>query len=1204
MSIARLIEVFRVELRRNLTRPVFWILIALLALVAWGLSTGHMTIQSGDATVGGKKAFITSEFAYARVVTIFDFLMLSMFLAVLAGLPVVTDEEHKVHEVLHATPLRATEYIFGKFLAVFAVFLIVSLAHAGFSAVFNHLIPNAEAVDIRGPFHAINYLRPTFLLGGPGMLFIAAACFTIGTLTRRPILVFLFPIALLLVCGMFLWDWSPSWLDPDINRLLMWIDPSGLRWLTETWLKVDRGVEFYNHQRVPIDPGFGISRLVLAALAIGLVAWTRWRFERGLRGAVAEPRRRELLDQAARGEPLPAVPAATSTRPLGELHMTQRPVGRWRGALVMAGSEARGLLRHPGLYLFVPIIVLEVIGNAMFDVGPFDVELLFSSGKLAVRSLGALILCGVPLLMFFTVESLHRERASGLAALQLATPLPTSSYLIGKLLGVSVVALVLIAATLAACLIALLWQGRVPIELGPFVLVFGLLGIPTFVAWSAFITAVFAITGSRMTSYAIGLGSLIGTFYAIGFGGGMSWRWNWPLWGVIPWSDISRLEMNGHALTLNRALILGFAVFCLALAVRVFPRREFDAVRVLHRFRPLALLRSLLALLPYAAVPLVLSGLLAAEINRGFQGAAAEKRAKDYWRRNVRTFTDAVPPHVAGAEVAVDLYPTERRLVSAGHLIVRNGTDKPMAQFPVTQGGHWQNVSWTLDDAPLTPEDRAGLQVITPPTPLLPGATVKLGFRFDGHFPDGITKNGGGADQFVLPSGAVLTTFTPSFVPLLGYQESVGVDKENHYDAKEYADDFYVGVTRSAFGGGPPYAVRTTISGPADWTLNGIGVITSDVVDAGRRTVVWEADHPVTFFNVVAGPLLRRDGDGTALFHNAQHTVNLDEMMEALDGARRFFSEWFHPYPWQLLKITEFPGIASYAQGFASNISFSESIGFMTKSDPKVNLAFMVTAHEIAHQWWGNMLQPGEGPGGNILSEGMAHFSTMLLFEQVKGEHQRMEFMKRIEDRYGDNRQADSERPLVKIDGSRPGDTTVTYDKGGFVFWMLLQHLGREAGMRGYREFIERYKDAEDHPVLQDFVAVMREFAGDPAAFDAFAQQWFFSVVVPEYRVHETRVERPALVAGGQEAATWEVHATIENVGSATMPVVIAATAGMRFDDGKVAPGYRESRVTQVIGPNQSVAVSLSCDFSPERIIVDPDVMVLQLVRERAVADL
>ena len=140
----------------------------------------------------------------------------------------------------------------------------------------------------------------------------------------------------------------------------------------------------------------------------------------------------------------------------------------------------------------------------------------------------------------------------------------------------------------------------------------------------------------------------------------------------------------------------------------------------------------------------------------------------------------------------------------------------------------------------------------------------------------------------------------------------------------------------------------------------------------------------------------------------------------------------------------------------------------------------MITAHEAAHQWWGNIVAPGKGPGGNILSEGTSHFSTILLVEQVKGLHARIDFCKRLEANYAKSRQADSERPLVKIDGTRPGDTTVTYDKGGWVFWMLLNHMGRDRALEGIRAFFKTYHGNPDHPVLQDFLAAMRPFARRP----------------------------------------------------------------------------------------------------------------------------
>ncbi len=448
--------------------------------------------------------------------------------------------------------------------------------------------------------------------------------------------------------------------------------------------------------------------------------------------------------------------------------------------------------------------------------------------------------------------------------------------------------------------------------------------------------------------------------------------------------------------------------------------------------------------------------------------------------------------------------------------------------------------------------------------------------------------------EFILPSSVVLTSFRPSIVPVLGYVEEVGIDDDNRHDAKEYRDDFYEGQTDSFLGARTPYTTKITITGPAEFTLNSVGTKTAETTAGGRRTVVWESDHPVSFFNVVAGRWQVERGQGTAVYYHSAHRYNIAEIRESLDAARRYYSEWFYPFPWQELKLSEFANMASYAQGFPTDITFSEGIGFLTKSSPENHLAFEITAHEAAHQWWGNILTPGKGPGGNILSEGTAHFSTILLVEQSKGLNARIDFCKRLEANYGKDRQVDSERPMVKITGEKPGDTTVTYDKGGWVFWMLLNQMGRDRALAGMQSFIKTYQGNPDHPVLQDFLAAMRPFAADPAAFDAFTHQWFFEVVVPEYRLRE-----PKKTARGQG---WEAIVHVENIGAGTMPVEIAASRGERFaKDGSASPDYKEARKTVILSKGSSRDVVIECPFEPERIVVDPDAKVLQLRRKDAV---
>ena len=452
--------------------------------------------------------------------------------------------------------------------------------------------------------------------------------------------------------------------------------------------------------------------------------------------------------------------------------------------------------------------------------------------------------------------------------------------------------------------------------------------------------------------------------------------------------------------------------------------------------------------------------------------------------------------------------------------------------------------------------------------------------------------------EFILPAGVVLTAFSPTFLPTIGYDPEIGIEEDkNRYETKVYPDDFYVGKTEPAFGGGSAFTVRIAIRGPAEYTYNSVGILESDTVKDGKRTAVWRTDTPVRMLNVVAGKWAVRRGEGTAVYYHPEHAYNLDEMTAALDGARKYYSQWFREFPWKELKLSEFPALSTYAQGFATDITFSEGIGFLTRQEKTGNAPFTVTAHEAAHQWWGNMVLPGKGPGGDLVSEGMAHFSTILLTEQVKGLSPRIEFCQRIEERYGEDRQVDSEKPLVKIDGSKPGDTTVTYDKMGWVMWMLLQQMGRDNILRGLHDFQSAYGDNPDHPVLQDLTGFLRDYAPDPAAFDAFVKQWFHEVVVSEYKLENAKKER--------DGERFRATVRVTNAGAGTMPLEVAAVKGERFDDtGAPKSDYAEARTTITLGKGESKDVTIDCGFEPERIVVDPDVLVLQLRRKYATAKL
>ena len=1197
MNLARTRTVFSQELAHTFKRPLFWFLILMLLLVTWGLSTGSVQISSGDASVGGKRAWITSEYSVTFALVMLVAILYSFFCSIAAGMAVVADDEAKVSDMLLSTPLRASEYVWGKFLAILAGFLAALGIHLLFAVFFNHLLPNADAAEIRGPFALINYLRPALIFGLPTLIFYLGVAFFLGERWRRPITVFLFPTALL-ISGFFLWDWSPTWLDPRINRLLMLIDPAGFRWLNETWIKLDRGAEFYNHMRIGLDAGFVVSRLALLGLGLAGVALAQRHLARNLQADAGRSgpgrfgRRRAALADANGA-------AATAAHPLSALAMRSRGIGLAAGTLEVARTELRNLLASPGLYLFGALILLQTLGSSLLALSAFQTELLITPGLTAVRSMNTLSVLLCLLLMFYTAESIERERSTGFAALSFATPARTASLLFGKALANSAVGVLMAVATYLGCAIAILVQGRMAPDPRPFLIVWGLLLVPTVLVWTCFVIAIQAVFGQRYVTYGVGLGAMALTFY-LQFTGKMNWVGNWWIWDTLQWSDLGLFELNRRALVLNRILVLGLAVLFTAIAVQAFGRRQADAIGTIHRLQPAPLGRRLLRLALFAATPLAAGIALWLAVNDGFQGRALEKKARDYWKQNLATWKDAPQPAIAGVDLDLRLEPARRWLAARGSYELINDREAALKQFALTGGPHWEKVRWTLDGRTCKPENRTGLYVFTPAAPLPPDGRIRVGFQFEGSFPHGITKNGGGAREFILPSGVVLTSFAPSFAPVVGYMKEIGIKRdENDYEPRVYPDDFYVGKTDIAFGAGHSFPTRIAVTGPADYAFNSVGTRVSETVKDGRRTVVWKSDYPVRFFNVVGGKWSVRRGQGTAIYYYPGHAHNIDEMIGALDAARRWYSTWFRPFPWRELKLSEFPALANYAQGFPTDITFSEGIGFLTKSDVKSDAVFMVTAHESAHQWWGNLLTPGEGPGGDLLSEGMAHFSTALLTEQVKGPQARMEFLKRLEERYGDERRADAERPLVKIDGSRDGDQTVTYDKGGWVFWMLHRQLGRERALAGLRKFIADWGNGPDYPVLQDFTAAMRPFATEPAAYDSFVEQWFHQVVVPEYRLSGARV---AAEPGGKG---WKVTVRIENTGTGRIPVEVAAVRGERFaKTGEPGKLYRDARRTVILGAGEEKTVEISCPFQPEKVVVDPDVQVLQLRRKAAVVSL
>jgi hypothetical protein len=343
---------------------------------------------------------------------------------------------------------------------------------------------------------------------------------------------------------------------------------------------------------------------------------------------------------------------------------------------------------------------------------------------------------------------------------------------------------------------------------------------------------------------------------------------------------------------------------------------------------------------------------------------------------------------------------------------------------------------------------------------------------------------------------------------------------------------------------------------------------------------------------------------------------DVDTMVKALAAARKRYGAWFGAYPWTNLRVTQFPGLAGYAQGFPGNISFAEGIGYLAKpiegedesggaDDDRLDVAFYIVAHESGHQWWGNIVTPGKGPGGNIVSEGLAEFSALLLVHHELGDAQGAAVRRRWERRYTYARSADDERPIHRTDGSRPGDQVVIYDRAGFVFWMLREQMGEAAMLAGLRAFVAKWRngvatpDGLDFPLIEDLVASLREQAPDPAAFDAFVGAWILGTKLPDLQLDDVRTEA---VDGGGHAVTGALRDIATGRGRVDLPVeVVVRVIGRKPADGGAAPFADVAVRLAGEGP---AAFRIPTAFAPGKLVVDPELRLLFAGRTRCTKSL
>jgi alanyl aminopeptidase len=271
-------------------------------------------------------------------------------------------------------------------------------------------------------------------------------------------------------------------------------------------------------------------------------------------------------------------------------------------------------------------------------------------------------------------------------------------------------------------------------------------------------------------------------------------------------------------------------------------------------------------------------------------------------------------------------------------------------------------------------------------------------------------------------------------------------------------------------------------------------------IDAKTKRVEFSPTKPLPTYLIAfgVGPFAIVDGGktahGTPIRVLTFRTAAAEATYAASTAARVVdrTEEWFGtPYPYPKLDFLTIPITIGFgAMENAGLITFTETLIMMPKdaSERKRHTWISVSAHEIAHQWFGDLVTTAYWDD-IWLNEGFANWmetKTSSAFEPAWHDRDSELSMRNYaldDDSLVSARQI--RQPIASNDDILNIFDGITYDKGASVLGMFETFVGPEVFQRGVREYLAAHEYG--NATSTDFASAIAKAAGNPVLADAFA---------------------------------------------------------------------------------------------------------------------
>ena len=374
-----------------------------------------------------------------------------------------------------------------------------------------------------------------------------------------------------------------------------------------------------------------------------------------------------------------------------------------------------------------------------------------------------------------------------------------------------------------------------------------------------------------------------------------------------------------------------------------------------------------------------------------------------------------------------------------------------------------------------------------------------------------------------------------------------------------------------------------------------IARLTPKLAEGDLRTMVPTAERPPMPMGVISVPPIA-----------PSPTDALKSLAREVDSSINFYEKYSGPFPFQHLAVSQIPG--AFGQGWPGLLYLSTYSYLPPEAQERVGLnsavqeAFtdIIPVHEVAHQWWGNVVS-WSSYRDQWIDEGLSVYLALLFVDSQKNSNHALttwmgRYRKRLTTKNPESEIVPADQgPVVmgmRLVASKSPDAydVVAYSKGAWIFHMLHEML-REPNSKDpdarfvklLRTLVTKYAQ---RPLSTEQLQAEVEAVMTPkmALEGGHSMEWFFQQYVkgtwiPKYKVEFTsrKTEKGYQIRG--KLYQYSVPPSF----IAPVPIYLAG------------PGNRNTHLGTVMAAGEETNFTFTTQTEPHKLLIDPKMTLLCL---------